>query len=307
VIPPHLRPRTAPEIADAAVQLGRRHFRPLFALAALVALPGMLLSVVQVRFVPTPTMGEPLGEFAPAVFMILALGMGVFLIGLGAVVRSVAAAYLDDRALEPLAAIRIALGRAPRLLLASLLAYVYAGLLMGLWVLVVSLAGGVVGALITPAIAGSGLGAVSGVLVIVLGFAVVAGTVLVGLLLLARYVNVTAVVMLEERGPVASVRRASELSRGSLRRSALLLFLIGVLYALVYVAVWAIAGLLLRDENLGALVASVVTIPLSPFLAAVLVVLYYDLRIRREGLDLELLADALDAPVDGAPAAGGAR
>lgn len=289
------------------MQLGRRHFRPLFALAALVALPGVLLSVVQALFVPTPGMGEPLGAFTPSVFVILFLGMVVFLIGLGAVVRSVAAAYLEDRALEPVAAIRLALARAPRLLLASLLAYLYAGLLMGLWVVVVSLAGGVASALIAPAIAGSGLGAAGGVLVIALGFAVAAGTVLMGFLLLARYINVTAVVMLEERGPVASVRRASELSRGTLRRSALLLFLTGVLYFLVYGAVWAVAGLVLRDENIGALVASVVTIPLSPFLAAVLVVLYYDLRVRREGFDLELLAEALDAPVDGAPAAEGAR
>ena len=45
-------------------------------------------------------------------------------------------------------------------------------------------------------------------------------------------------------------------------------------------------------EVLGILVGSMA----APFVEAVVVVLYYDLRIRKEGLDLELMALAMPTP-----------
>ena len=49
------------------------------------------------------------------------------------------------------------------------------------------------------------------------------------------------------------------------------------------------------------MVSSVAAIPVYPVVAITEALLYYDARIRSEGLDIELMTDALDAP-SGLPA-----
>lgn len=78
--------------------------------------------------------------------------------------------------------------------------------------------------------------------------------------------------------------------------------LAGIVAAIIAGILAGILGAGIDTESLGGslfvqsianIVASVITIP---FAAAVLVVLYFDLRVRKEGLDIELLAGGRDSP-----------
>jgi hypothetical protein len=52
---PHLRPRSAPELIDASFQLARHHYRPLLLLSAVVAIPSLLIGLVNAWFFPAPS------------------------------------------------------------------------------------------------------------------------------------------------------------------------------------------------------------------------------------------------------------
>lgn len=135
---------------------------------------------------------------------------------------------------------------------------------------------------------------------------VVAALTLVGLLLLllpamyvtARYFAVTPAIMLEGRGALGAMVRSSELSRGRKWHVLNTLGLVLLIYFVVLVGV-AVTSSLLGGFIVQALVASIVTILLYPVVAITAVLLYYDARIQSEGLDIELMAAALD-PVSGA-------
>jgi hypothetical protein len=114
------------------------------------------------------------------------------------------------------------------------------------------------------------------------------------------------VVVLEPgRSPGAALSRSWELTRGSRWR----IFGLGVtLLVLLYIPVLAISGLLAiflpHADSAGFAAASVPTIValaigglvqlfIYPLFYCVLTVTYYDLRVRKEGFDLELLASSL--------------
>ncbi len=112
---------------------------------------------------------------------------------------------------------------------------------------------------------------------------------------LAFLVSFAAVpaVVLEERGVVDGLRRSYTLASGNLGRVTAVRLLIA-LFLLVCMAV----GLVVAD-SLGIpgdsrfLAAQVLTLVAAPVDAISTVLLYYDLRVRREGLDLRRMADEL--------------
>ena len=73
-----------------------------------------------------------------------------------------------------------------------------------------------------------------------------------------------------------------------------------VLYLVTYLSTWALGYLFIRSAEISGNVAGVLVVAVYPFLASLLALLYYDLRIRREGYDLELMARALDGTPSGA-------
>ncbi len=77
--------------------------------------------------------------------------------------------------------------------------------------------------------------------------------------------------------------------------------MVSVINGLVAALLTGIANLPSQPSLLLAVITTVAasaiaTIIVTPFQAAVTTVLYYDLRVRREGFDLQLLADQLGAP-----------
>ncbi|HEY0972531.1 MAG TPA: hypothetical protein VGE02_16290 [Gemmatimonadales bacterium] len=307
---PQFRPRSPTEIVDAAIQLGRRHYQSLLVLSAIIAIPNLVLGLVAQSFLPPAvSAGAELGEAGDILlaFGVSAVSIAWTVVGFGALVASTARAYVEGRPLEPLDAMRRAVRRSVRLVLGNLVAYVMvmAVVLIGFFLLAM-VAGAVAVAMGTGG--GGDPQALGEVVVVILSMAMLVAMVAGGLLLGSRYANITAAVMLEERGIVGAIRRSSELVRGNLWRTAGVVLIMFVLYLVAFLTSWAVFVMVVRDVNLSANVAGVLVLALYPFLGAMLTLLYYDLRIRREGYDLELMARALgpmeDAGAGGASAGG---
>jgi hypothetical protein len=110
-----------------------------------------------------------------------------------------------------------------------------------------------------------------------------------------------AIVVLERIGPIRSLKRAFGLVRGGWWRTfaamVVAVLLLFVVFSVIGVLLGAILGLAAGDSEVAGAIARVVidTVALAvslPFVAAVNTIIYYDRRVRREGLDLELQAAA---------------
>jgi hypothetical protein len=147
-------------------------------------------------------------------------------------------------------------------------------------------------------------------LVIVVGFAFVA-LIIPGIYVGVRLSQTFAAVIFERAGPGAALGRSWSLVGGNWWRTFGIAILTVLLTTIVGFALGALAGVLIVgiDETNNILAAVVLTIVdiLStavtyPLAAAIFAVYYFDLRVRKEGFDLELLARGIDAPPPERPA-----
>ena len=288
------QPRSATELVDAAVQLARRHYRPLAVLSALIAVPALLMGIVARALEPRTVSTDP-AQLASAGFLIFGLALVsicILSVGFGALVVSAAQAYETDRAMEPLRAAGIALRRSWGIvggnLFASLLVSIVAtGVIMGFAIIA-----GLVVAIVS--FSGAGAGRLAGqALATVLAVVMVVGALLAMLLFGSRYAIVTPAAVLEALGPVRSIGRSSSLVKGQLRHVAGVVAIGIVFYLVAYATVFAVAALVLRSVELASTAGSALVVLIYPFLGSLITVLYFDLRIRREGYDVELMARAL--------------
>jgi hypothetical protein len=113
------------------------------------------------------------------------------------------------------------------------------------------------------------------------------------LYLMARWFAVTPVVVLERRGVVDALSRSAALSRGRKWHIILTIGLIALIYLLLAIGV-QFAATLLRNLILLAIVSGLFTILVYPVVAITEALLYFDTRIKNEGLDIELMASALE-------------
>ena len=100
----------------------------------------------------------------------------------------------------------------------------------------------------------------------------------------ARFFASMVVIVLENRGPIAAMRRSAALSRGSMR---LVLAALGLAYGL-YWAIMLPTNMIGARVSTGATLAVLVAISLVllPLIAATHVLLYYEVRNQKEGLDI---------------------
>jgi hypothetical protein len=180
-------------------------------------------------------------------------------------------------------AIRLTLRRAPALIAAWILAHLleFAPVLAGGLLLV---AGGVSESV--PLIVG-------GVVVVLAGFVAVP-------FLMALFVPTIPIVAIEGVGPVTAVKRAVGLVRARYW-PVLGIALLSGLVALVVSGVFTsgpnvVSGFFSLDVQLivGAAAGTVAGLVTTPFIALVATLIYMDLRVRREGLDLELQTQGID-------------
>jgi hypothetical protein len=275
---PGLRPLGLGEILDVGIKLYLRHWRTLMLCVVWVVLPVQIISVLVLLSVAPESLDitaqesgvtpEEEDTFLASQAVVALLQGLVYLLSTAACFKAVADAYLGG---EPSASRSLAFGlqRLPGLIAMTI---VYAiGLVLGFV------------ALIVPSI-----------------WLAVAWSLAIPALLFER------------AGPVRSLKRSFQLVRGRWWRVALTL-VVGVL--LVSLVGGVLEGILLAvpallaDGNdvvvafanvVAGTVGSVLT---TPFTAAVVALVYFDQRVRKEGFDLQLLAEGLgrehdpDAPL----------
>jgi hypothetical protein len=117
-----------------------------------------------------------------------------------------------------------------------------------------------------------------------------------------RTFAVIPAVLLEGSGVFASISRSWRLSKGCVWHTFFSLGLAWTLYFVIVLIATVIGQMLLSPTMVGVL-NSILIIPIYPLLAIVSTLLYYDLRIRKEGFDLELMSRDLGAATAPLPAA----
>jgi hypothetical protein len=287
-----IRPLNFGEILDGALVIYRRHFGLFLKLAIIVlAGPVLLLAYLSTRW---------LGSFVTQTPAAIAQNMGALLLIFPVIILY----YLASLVLTA-GTVRIIsdsyLGRPPRLAdalalgLAKLWGLVVVGLGKGVIVFLVMLGVALVLGLLGVVTRGAGAGA-GGVLLLVA--AGIAGAWLVIFILCGYGVTTPALVLEELSSSFEAFGRSWELTRGyrgkvfGLACVAFLLF--NALPSWVFQALSTAARSALPALSIGlAALATVVPVVLTPALAAVVTLMYYDLRVRREAFDLQVLSRQL--------------
>lgn len=102
-------------------------------------------------------------------------------------------------------------------------------------------------------------------------------------------------VMLEDRGVKDGILRSYELATGSIGRVAGVRLLVALFLGACLLIGWSVAGSVTERPDARMLLAQVPTLLAGPVDAISMVLLYFDLRVRREGMDIERMAAALEA------------
>jgi len=137
----------------------------------------------------------------------------------------------------------------------------------------------------------------------------------VSIVLMLRYYLTTQVIVLENKGVFAGMTRSSTLSAGNRGKLFLLILAVGILTWIIGLGFGWIAGKIaptvdleqlanagsfeevrqalthtMMVQNLIGLAGEILIMPIT---AGAFILFYYDLRIRKEGFDLEMLAEAI--------------
>src|SRR5918999_1390317 len=128
-----------------------------------------------------------------------------------------------------------------------------------------------------------------------------------GIWLFVMYSVAVPALLLERIGPIQALRRSFRLVRGRWWATAGVLLvgylLIGILGALVTGVVMVVPAVVAEGNTLAGALGAVVggtlgSMLTTPYSAAVVALLYFDLRVRKEGLDLQLIAEGADVRRD---------
>jgi hypothetical protein len=112
-----------------------------------------------------------------------------------------------------------------------------------------------------------------------------------GIYVMLRTFAIIPVVVLEEKSAGESFRRSWDLAKGEVWKVFVTLLLAWLIFLVLYVLLIMIAGMLASsNERASSLVVAMLLALVYPITGVVTTLLYYDIRVRREGFDLELLA-----------------
>ena len=128
-----------------------------------------------------------------------------------------------------------------------------------------------------------------------------------GLILLVSLMLATGLVMFEGKGPVDSLIGSHKLVWGNWWRTFAILSVGGILVFVIYMAVALVIGLVTPFIGLGMedvmmyslmstlLIGVLMNVLVTPFFSGLLISLYWDLKLRKEGGDLAARVGALNA------------
>jgi len=117
---------------------------------------------------------------------------------------------------------------------------------------------------------------------------------------LARFFAVRQVVMLEDGGAATALARSSQLSVGVKRHVLNTLLLVLLITSAISLGVGFLSGFI-PSRVLFNVILTAVHVVLYPFFGITETLLYYDIRIRKEGFDVEYLAATTPAVGAGQP------
>jgi hypothetical protein len=299
-----LRPLTLGELLDRSFSLYRRHFWLFVGIMALPSVIALAFGLLVALFNPQPAGPESVADADPAEILGAVLWFGGAMIGmlivyfvayavaLGATTVAVSQLYMGQPSSirDAYAPLR---GRVGRL---ALLLVLVSFRLIGVFLLMILAIG-----------FASGLAAAGVPLLAALaGFVGVVGSGLLWVWMLLRYAVSVPAAVLEDETAAAAIRRSIALTRGSLLRVfALLAFTMVITYAVlaVFQGPFMVAGAMAGPDSstffwmnlLGTITGAVGGAFTAPLMIVAFAVLYYDLRVRNEGLDLQLMLAGLDA------------
>src|ERR1044072_938888 len=113
-----------------------------------------------------------------------------------------------------------------------------------------------------------------------------------------------AAIVAERAGPLQGMGRSWELTRGHWWRTfGALLVLALISFVLYFLVIAGLGGLIAANEDMSKVTYAVLSTALTivllailyPLIASIITVIYYDLRVRNEGFDLQLLAQGVGA------------
>lgn len=311
-----LRPMSISDMLDAAFRLYRRHFLTFIGIVALLQVPMAILQFAaqlpylqaMQRFTAGPPVLAPgaslldLFPFAQLLpYYALIFGLSIFQYLLvynlmtGALANAISRSYLGQP-ISILSSYNIGFKRVGALIAASLIPFT-------------------VGLAFVALIAGCAFGAVymymQGARTDAqpnIGLAVAAGIGLFGLIILGslaglffyvRLLLTTQAIVLEGQGPLAGLTRSWRLVGQAFWRSLgifllvyAFMYIVSLVVQLPLVAAGALFGMLFDNSVLYQSITSLITygvlILVLPLQFIIFTLLYYDLRIRKEGYDLEL-------------------
>jgi hypothetical protein len=247
-----LRPRSATEIVDASFQLLRLHFVELTTLSVAAHLPVLIVRLATAALSPGDSTMVDPSRELLALPLTLLAGLMQFAAPLPTIVAA-SQVYLGD-AYDPRAAVRRAMKR--------------------FWTTLAAL--------------------IMRQILIFLGmFAFLIG----GFYVWLRYAPISAVSLLEDSDSSKTASRTWALTRDSAGH----VFLVWLPMVFVYLAMLAIGywmvftgsgSMLLKHPNEFAVFQTAGSALLYPIISVVTVVLYYDLRTRKEGFDVEMMSRA---------------
>jgi hypothetical protein len=293
---PEIRARKVGEILDASFKLLFKNVKTLFPFTAWIVFPFQILSAAVVAF-SGPSVAKTLTDWStevqanpgkPLVFPTFTSGqIGGVAVGLLLSVLSMfflqaaLTAFIGQLVLERTVnrkeALRIAVRRSPYLLATSILT----GLMLGVVV---------------------GVSALSVVVLKAIGILVVLVAMVVAIWFFIRLGISYPPIVLENAGPVTALRRSFRLTSGSFWKVLGTLLIGGVISGVAASSIQAALAQLLQRlggsnkafeflwSAISGTIATAITAPLG---AAMTVFLYFDLRVRKEGFDLQRLADDL--------------
>ncbi|MHB9039004.1 MAG: DUF7847 domain-containing protein [Armatimonadota bacterium] len=141
-----------------------------------------------------------------------------------------------------------------------------------------------------------------GIALILIGIAAVA----VPIWVVMRYTLLAPAYIIESHGAIEALRRSWNLMKSNVLKALALVVIAGIVVSMIQAMITAPTSLLMMQGTLRGsdpswalmaihtvLTGAVGTV-LTPITSIVVILLYYDIRIRKEGFDLELLANELD-------------
>jgi Membrane domain of glycerophosphoryl diester phosphodiesterase len=308
-----LRPLSTGELLDRSFALYRNH--PLLFIG-IMAVPAVLSLVIGLPFAifthvnPMPTGPDArIEDVMPVLIGMMVFGClfltvysMVYMLALGATTLAVSEIYVDRVPTigGSYARVRHLFGR---LMWLATLAALRLG---GIGVAIVGVAG-IVAALLVPLARQTPLVGALMALVIMVGML---AAFIITVWLSLRYAVIVPALVLEQVSAAESIRRSVHLTKGYLGRVLLLLLCVMVLTyvsALIFQMPFTVAAVFAGPEStaalwftiIGTISSSIGSTLTAPVMIIGFAVLYYDLRIRKEALDLDMMIQALDTGSDG--------